>query len=141
MKRLACVLILGVLYTGYASAAKVDAREIVPLPDMMRQHMLGNMRDHLAALHDILSALAQGELDGAGDVAEQRIGMSSLLAHGASSMAPHMPKGMHAIGTEMHRAASRFAVVASEGDLQQALAGLAQVTQQCVACHAAYRVY
>jgi cytochrome c556 len=48
---------------------------------------------------------------------------------------------MRAIGTEMHRAASRFAVVATEGDPNQALAGLAKMTEQCVACHDAYRVH
>jgi cytochrome c556 len=44
----------------------------------------------------------------------------------------------------MHHAASRFAVTAQEaavtGDLARALGGLAEVTQQCVACHAAYRL-
>jgi cytochrome c556 len=44
----------------------------------------------------------------------------------------------------MHRAASRLAVGARDaevsGDLAGALAGLAEVMQQCVACHAAYRV-
>jgi cytochrome c556 len=44
----------------------------------------------------------------------------------------------------MHRAASRFAMTAQaaavDGDLARALGGLAEVTQQCVACHADYRL-
>ncbi|MBS4098625.1 MAG: cytochrome c [Sulfuricella sp.] len=55
-------------------------------------------------------------------------------------MATFMPKGMQAVGTEMHHAASRFALVAKEGDLVKALEGLSLVTQQCVACHTTYRV-
>ena len=140
-KRFVCLLILGVLSIGHASAAEADARETVPLPDMIRQHMLGNMREHLAALHNIQSALARGELDRAGDVAEQRIGMSSLIAHHAAQMAPYMPQGMQAIGTAMHHADSRFAMTAHEGELARALDGLSKVTEQCVARHSAYRVH
>ena len=103
--------------------------------------MLGNMRDHLAALHEILSALVRGKLDRAGDVAEQHLGMSSLTVHHAAPMAAHMPKEMQAIGTAMHHAASRFAMTAQEGDLARALNGLSKVTEQCVACHDAYRVH
>jgi len=48
------------------------------------------------------------------------------------------------MGTEMHRAASRFALIAQEAsvdrDLSPALKGLSAVTAQCNACHAAYRI-
>lgn len=120
--------------------ADQDAREKVSLPDMMRTHMLANMRDHLMALHDIQEALARGDLDKAGDIAETRIGMSSLIAHNAAHMAPYMPNGVQTIGTEMHHAASRFAMTAKEGDLRASVAALSNVTAQCVACHASYRV-
>ena len=128
------------LVTFPAGAADEDTREKVSLPEMMRIHMLGNMRDHLSALNEIQEALAKGELDRAGDIAETRIGMSSLIAHHAAHMAPYMPKGMQAIGTEMHHAASRFAMIAHEGDLSKALGGLSKITTQCVACHTTYRV-
>lgn len=137
---LACFVTLPVFSLSGLAAADQDGREIVKLPAMMKTHMLGNMRDHLSALHEIQTALAKGALDKAGDIAEQRIGMSSLIAHHASHMAPYMPKGMQAVGTEMHHAASRFAMTAKEGDLAKSLEGLAQVTQQCVACHTSYRV-
>jgi cytochrome c556 len=70
--------------------------------------------------------------------------MSSLEAHGASHLAGFMPQGMQDIGTAMHKAASRFAVTAQEAgvtrDLPRALGALSEVTTQCVACHAAYRL-
>ncbi len=70
--------------------------------------------------------------------------MTSLAAHGAHEVAKFMPAGMQSIGTEMHRSASRFAVEAANagatGNVRPALAALARVTQQCVACHAAYRM-
>ena len=127
-----------------ANAWAADIRQTIDLPQKMREHMLANMRDHLAALTDIQSALAAGKYEQAADIAENRIGMSSLNQHGASHMAPYMPKAMQDIGTSMHRAASRFARIAQEAALAKeparAMGALAEVMQQCVACHASFRV-
>jgi len=126
-------------FVGLAQAGE-DEREFVQLPEMMQQHMLSNMRDHLLSLDEILSRMAAGDLDTAAQIAESRLGMSSLEAHGAAHMAKFMPEGMQAAGTNMHRAASRFALKAQEGDPQTAYKALSEVTASCVACHSAYRI-
>lgn len=127
-----------------AQAAPKDTRQAVTFPKTLREHTLANMRDHLLALQEIQEALAKQEYDRAGDIAEQRLGMSSLQLHGAHDVAKYMPKGMQEAGTAMHRNASRFAVAAKDagatGDVRPALAALASTTAQCVACHAGYRV-
>ena len=123
-----------------SAGAELDTRQRVKLPPPMQTHMLGNMRDHLATLNEIHSALAARDFDRAAQAAEQHLGVSSLAAHGAEHMAPYMPKAMQAMGTEMHRAATRFALAAQERDLDKSLAELAAVTRQCVACHSAYRI-
>jgi cytochrome c556 len=124
-------------------ATATDARQRIDMPDMMREHMLGNMRDHLRALQEIQAALATNDFAKAADVAEQRLGMSSLEIHGAAHMAPYMPKPMQDIGTEMHRAASRFARVAQEasvkGDMPPVFDAFSRILRQCVACHESYR--
>lgn len=131
---------------GAAASAKppADARVAVRFPPQLREHTLGNMRDHLLALQQIQDALARQDYDQAADVAEQRLGMSSLGLHGAHEVAGFMPAGMQAAGTAMHRQASRFALAAREasatGDLRPPLAALAAVTGACVACHAGYRL-
>ena len=107
---------------------------------MMQQHMLANMRDHLAAVNEILVYLGEGEFERAADTAEYRLGMSSLEAHGANHMARFMPQGMRAAGSAMHAAASRFARTAQEGDALPAYRALAEITTACVACHSAYRI-
>lgn len=121
-----------------------DTRQRVTMPAPMQEHMLANMRDHLAALGDIQAALAAGKYDQAAEIAENRIGMSSLASHGASHMAPHMPKPMQDTGTAMHRAASRFARITQEADMNNnlplALSALADLSRTCVACHAGYRL-
>jgi mono/diheme cytochrome c family protein len=118
---------------------------LVELPEMMRDHMLENMRDHLLALTEIQQYLALEEYDKASTVAENRLGMSSLGGHGASHMARFMPAAMQQIGTQMHKAASRFATIVQEGGLEgstpKIAEGLAVVMQQCVACHSSYRVH
>lgn len=127
-----------------AHAPATDPRVMVQFPEMLRTHTLANMRDHLLALAEIQDQLARGGYDKASDIAEQRLGMSSLGLHGAHDVAKFMPQGMQAAGTAMHRSASQFAIVAKDasvtGDLKGSLAALARVSQTCVACHAAYRI-
>jgi len=123
-----------------AAHAEGDTRELVPLPEMMQAHMLGNMRDHLAAINEILALMATGAGDKAAQIAEFRLGMSSLGTHGASHMAPFMPERMRNIGTDMHHAASRFALRAQEGEPGPAFQALSEVTAACVACHSSYRI-
>lgn len=121
-----------------------DGRQVVRFPTALREHTLANMRDHLLALQEIQFALAKQEYDQASDIAERRLGMSSLGLHGAHDVAKYMPEGMQAAGTAMHRYASRLAVTAKDagatGDLKPVLEAMANVTAQCVACHAGYRV-
>ncbi|HVC11554.1 MAG TPA: hypothetical protein VNE59_07950 [Burkholderiales bacterium] len=121
-----------------------DTRELVHFPGPLREHELANMRNHLLTLYKIELALSHREFDEASRLAEHRLGLSSLGMHGAHEVAPYMPKGMQDIGMQMHRAASRLAVEvntsAATGDMRPALAALAHVTAQCVACHVAYRL-
>jgi cytochrome c556 len=125
-------------------AAATDHRVPVTFPAELREHTFANMRDHLLALQEIQAALATGKYDHASNVAEQRLGMTSLTAHGAHEVAQYMPKGMQEAGTAMHRSASRLSTAALDAavtkDVRPALAALAEVTANCVACHAAYRL-
>ena len=122
------------------SISDTDSRQLVQLPEMMQQHMMSNMRDHLVAINEILLNLSSGEMDQAAEIAEQRLGMSSLRSHGANHMAKFMPQAMRDAGTRMHQAASRFSVIAQEGELQPAYKMLSEVTSACVDCHTGYRI-
>ena len=143
MRMLVLALTMFPLLVLTASAAE-DSRQPVTMPAMMQEHMLANMRDHLLAVSEIQAALAAGQYDAAAEIAEKRLGMSSLEAHGARHMAAMMPESMQAIGTAMHDSASRFSLIAQEaavtGNLARALGGLAEITRQCVACHVGYRL-
>ena len=62
-------MLLALHSAGGAPAAELDRRELVVLPEMMQQHMLANMRDHLSAIAEIQDALADGRFDVAKNVA------------------------------------------------------------------------
>jgi len=127
-------------FLGSTSNAAIDSRQWVNLPEMMRNHMMSNMRDHMIAIDKILNSLGNGEMDIAAEIAEQHLGMSSLKTHGANHMAKLMPEGMREAGTNMHKAASRFALKAQEGDPVPTYKALAEITSACVACHTEYRI-
>jgi hypothetical protein len=122
----------------------LDTRQFVKFPTALVEETLANMRDHLQTLQEIQLQLSMGHTDIAAKIAEARLGMSSLALHRAAEVSKHMPQGMQDAGTAMHRAASRFVIAAQDagvtGDLKPALAGLAEVTAQCVGCHAGYRL-
>jgi len=132
--------ILLILLISPTVAMSADTRQFVKLPDIMQQHMMANMRDHLETINEILHLLQKGQLDKAADIAEARLGMSSLTSHNASHMGKFMPSGMRQAGTSMHKAASRFALKAQEGDVLHAYKALSAITSACVACHAGYRI-
>jgi hypothetical protein len=130
-----------------AATASQDSRELVRLPEPMQEHMLGNMRDHLVTLNEIIADVADGKLDEAAKLTEQRLGMSSLSLHDAAHMAPFMPKPMQDVGTSMHHAASRLVVVLQDASVSPSLESmrdvsraLHEVTSACTGCHASYRI-
>jgi len=137
-----------------------DGRELVHFPPEMRVHMLRNMRDHVETLDGILRALASADYDGAAKIAVEHLGLDSPSAAACKPkpanaappaqgsmdemMALYMPELMRALGLAMHTSASEFAVVASPAatthDATVAVEALSQVTRNCVACHAGYRL-
>ncbi len=118
-----------------------DPRQLVSMPDLTRQFMQDEMLDNLSALNEILGHLASDNLDAAADVAETRMGKSSMGKHHGTGMGPgrFMPFEMRKIGRGMHFAASDFAQVARQGDKQGAYAALQKLTTACVLCHYSYR--
>jgi cytochrome c556 len=135
------VLVLALcIFANSAANADEETREYVEFPLKLQLKMMENMRDHMAALNEILEYIAFDDLDKAAEVAENRLGLSARHSHGTAGLAQYMTQGMKQAGYNMHSAASRFAQVAKEGDTESALETLTEVTSSCVACHAAYRI-
>jgi len=128
------------LIAGGISHAEEETRIFVKYPEALKQQMLSNMRDHMAALNEIVENLAYDDPEKAAEIAETRLGLGARHAHGTADLAKYMPPGMREAGFNMHSAASRFAKVAAKGNTEEALEALTAVTQACVECHAGYRV-
>lgn len=145
---------------SHGSMAPPDGRELVFFPPEMRMHQMREMRDHMATLNAIVSDLAAADYEGAANLAADRLGLESPSAAGCLPQQPdappppkgsmeemmdlYMPAQMKAFGLAMHTSASDLAAVAraaaATGDTAAVLHALSLITQQCVACHAAYRL-
>ena len=123
------------------SSSGGDARQLVSMPDQAREFMRKDMLDHLSALNEIIGYLASNNLDAAAEVAETRMGRSSMGKHRATGMGPgrFMPLEMRNLGWGMHDAATAFSKIAKQGDVKNAYNALQKVTSSCVACHYSYR--
>lgn len=122
-------------------ASNLDPRQLVSMPAQSREFMRQDMLDHLLAFNEIVGYLADNNLDAAADVAESRMGRSSMGKHRASGMGPgrFMPLEMRNLGWGMHDAATEFSNIAKQGDVKKAYSALQKVTSACVACHYSYR--
>jgi len=118
-------------------ADALDTRIPVPLLPRMAQHQRENMRDHLAAVQEILASVAQNDFAGV-EKAAARIESSAQM----QAMCQHM--GMGAPGfTELalnfHRTADAIAPAARKRDEKEVLKALSATVSTCVGCHATYR--
>lgn len=155
------------MHQAHGAGAQPDHRKILNFPPEMQTNFLANMRDHLATLNEMLGAMARNDYAGASRVAAERLGLQSPSAAGCTArdqsavtaaapskpaaamsmdemMALYMPAPMRGVGLAMHASASEFAAVASQAatnrDIAAVVAALARVTENCVACHSAYRL-
>ena len=118
-----------------------DPRQLVSMPEQARQLMRADMLDHLSALNEIIGYLAENNLDAAANIAETRMGKSSMGKHRATGMGPgrFMPLDMRNLGWGMHESATEFSRIAKEGDLSGAYSALQKITASCVGCHYSFR--
>jgi hypothetical protein len=123
-------------------AQVTDHRQLVEMPAEAQQLMRKDMQDHLLAMSEIFGYLAESNFVVAAEVAEKRMGKSSMGKHRAAGMGPgrFMPPAMRQIGVGMHEAVSNFAEVAKSGDLNKTYAALQTVMASCAACHMSFRV-
>jgi hypothetical protein len=119
-----------------------DSRRLVSMPAAAQGLLRKDMIDHLQVLNQLFAHLAASEYRKASELAEARLGRSSMGRHRGTGMGPgrFMPPEMHQLGMGMHEAASEFARIVPDQDSSTAYAALQRVTSFCVACHLGFRV-
>ena len=148
IKTFAVLAVVAIAGSFTVNAAEMqDTRKLIKLPPEIESKMLINMRDHIAALDDVISAVQEGAYDKAGMIAESRLGWSSLVRRGDQEVASHWVAPMQKMADAMYRAASDFVIVAQNASVEdnkegykKMLGALNGVTSACRGCHEAFRV-
>ena len=130
---------------SYASSSTSgDTRIEVVFPPQVKSQTLATMRRHLVGITAIQHDLAEKDFDAAAAAAIEYLGVSSPLnRQSMHDEIRYMPPEMKNLGANMHRAVAHFVETAQNanvtGDIQPPLQALANITQACTACHAAYK--
>jgi len=115
----------------------MDKRAPVPLLPMMAEHQKRNMRDHLLAVQEIVTALATGDF-AAVEQSAARIGYSEQMGQMCAHMGAAAP-GFTDKALEFHRTADTIGAAAKAGDQAGVVKALGATLQTCTSCHATFR--
>lgn len=140
--------LIGLLLTcagGAASAAppdhaasSPDARARLALTPTERAEFLAEMRAMLGSIQHIMTGLGSGDRELIAEAA-RRSGNRMARATPPAVRAK-LPPGFQALGAPTHLLFEELALRAETDDMDQLAALTGRLMQQCMACHAAYRV-
>jgi hypothetical protein len=116
---------------------RIDTRAAVPLLPMMANHQKQNMRDHLVAVQEIVTALAIADFPGI-ERAAGRIGFSEQMGQTCNHMGAGAP-GFAAQAIEFHQTADRIAAAARARDAGSVLTEFSATLQTCTSCHSVWK--
>ena len=115
----------------------LDTRTPVPLLPQMAAHQKQNMREHLVAVQDIVTALGTDDF-AAIESAARRIGFSEQMGAMCTHMGAAAP-GFTPTALTFHHTADTIAEAARGHDRGAVLAALAATLATCTGCHATYK--
>jgi hypothetical protein len=116
---------------------RIDPRSPVPLLPAMASHQKQNMRDHLVAVQEVVSALSIADYAGV-EAAAARIGFSQAMGQTCSHMGAGAP-GFAEQAIEFHHTADRIGIAARERDGAAVMMALGSTLQSCTSCHAVWK--
>jgi len=120
-----------------APVDELDARAALPLLPMMATHQKQNMRDHLLAVQEVVTALA-GDDFAAVERAARRLGFSEPMARMCTHMGAAAP-GFTERALAFHRTADTIGVAARRHDHSAVVQALGTTLSSCTDCHAAFK--
>jgi len=120
-----------------SSPAHFDTRKPIPLLPMMASHQKQNMRDHLVAVQEIVTAVATDDF-AAVEASARRIGYSESMARMCQHMGAGAP-GFEEQALAFHRTADRITEAARSRDRARVLLELGATLQTCTVCHATWK--
>ena len=104
---------------------------------MMANHQKQNMRDHLAAIQEIILATSKNDFTTV-EKAAARIGYSETMEQMCTHMGAGAP-GFTERALAFHHNADRIGEAAKKREPAAVLSALGQTLDECTSCHAAYK--
>lgn len=120
-----------------SSLAGSDARMPLYLLPMMADHQKQNMREHLAAVNEVVAALAKKDFHAVGEAAK-KLGTSPAMQQMCTHMGAATP-GFSERALAFHSTADTIVAAAETKSDAKVLAALNKTLDTCVSCHADYR--
>jgi len=115
----------------------MDRRTPVPLLPMMANHQKQNMRDHLLAVQEIVTAVAAKDFDSV-QTSVRRIGYSEQMGQMCEHMGAGAP-GFTDLALEFHRTADKIGDAAKQHDPNAVLKAVSDTLAVCTSCHQTFR--
>ncbi len=120
-----------------SSLAQDNTRQPLYLLPMMAEHQKQNMREHLAAVNEVVAALARSDYKTV-ESAAKKLGTSPAM----QQMCMHMgaaTAGFAKRALAFHETADNIGAAAKTQNSAAVLTALNRTLDHCVACHAGYR--
>ena len=115
----------------------LDTRVPVPLLPVMANHQKQNMREHLAAVQEIIGAVGANDFDAISRAAA-RIGYSEQMGQMCNHMGAGAP-GFTDQALRFHHTADKISEAARAGDMPGVLGALGATLATCTGCHAVFK--
>ncbi|MCG8015045.1 MAG: hypothetical protein JAY97_02425 [Candidatus Thiodiazotropha sp. 'RUGA'] len=116
-----------------------DERLVILMPEAERHLVLAEMRSFLASVRSVTTAVAMDDADALAKAA-QLAGMSAGREM-PGSLVGRLPMEFKRLGFDTHRRFDQMALDAKQmGDMPLSLQQLTRVLDNCVSCHATYRI-
>ena len=139
------VLVLTLTGMGYkflvmgSTTQGSDGRTALQLSPSERDLVLGEMRAFLASVQRISEGVVKDDMQQV-EQAAREVGMAAQEVV-PTSLVGKLPLAFKQLGFGTHRKFDQLGLDAQQlGDKEHALAQLSELMQNCVACHAAYRI-
>jgi|GEM_PF-2782720 len=127
-------------FTLRDSSELADPRAVVALPRNLQTGGLAIMRGHLATLGSVQARMSMDDWRAAAQAVDAGM-LRAMTSPTGAAVHARMPQGMGQIAQSFGQAVTAFHASLEQpgAGMDQALQAMATVTDNCVACHAAYR--
>lgn len=126
---------------GSSNPAGVSGpRERLDLLPAQQEALKATMREHLAAIEAIVSALAGQDLEKAAKVAHSELGFPKHHEAMQREQGAALPKRYQALALRHHQAAEDLSEAIGKKEMTSILRQLAKTIQACDACHSVYQL-